>query len=325
MTGPIPSGMSAQLMTAEEVTYGTGVTPNRAHEFRQESLKESAMRMESTALRAGARVQRSDRWKVGQRSVAGDVTMELGDQGFGRWWKHALGKVVTSQPAAGPSPLVYLHTFTPGDLPPGMTIQVGRPDVGGTVRPFTYTGCVLASWSLECSVGEFATFGATILGRTGTTATGLAVASYPAGLDTVSFVAGTLTIDGVAIDVKSFTMKGVNTVTSERFFLGSRFRKRPLEVGMRIIDGTFEPEFEDLDLYDAFISGAEAELELYFEGDIIEDALPFFTRVTANVRYDDGTPTVGGPQVLTNPIPYKVIDNGTLSLQVEYQTTDATP
>jgi hypothetical protein len=325
MTGPIPSGLSAQLMTAEETTYGTGVTPDRAYEFRQESLKESIERIESTALRAGTRLQRSDRWKIGKRSVAGDVTMELANQGFGRWWKHALGKVVTTQPASVPSPTVYLHTFTPGDLPESLTIQVGRPDVGAVVRPFTYTGCTLPAWTLECTVGEFATFGATILGRTGTTATALATAAYPVGLDVVPFVSGTLTVDGEPVDVKSFTMQGVNALTEERYFLGSPFRKRPLEAGMRLITGTFEPEFEGLDAYAAFIAGAEAELELYFVGSIIEDALPYFTRVTANIRYDDGTPTVGGPQVLLNPIPYKVIDNGTLSLQVEYQTSDATP
>ena len=325
MTGPIPSGLSAQLMTAEETTYGTGVTPNRAYEFRQESLKETIERLESWGVRAGRRVQRSDRWKVGKRSVAGDITMELGNQGFGRWWKHALGKVVTSQPAVGPSPTVFLHTFTPGDLPESLTIQVGRPDTGATVRPFTYTGCTIPAWTLECSVGEFATFGATILGRTGTTATALATATYPTGLNPHTFVAGTLTVGGSPVDVKSFTMQGVNALTEERYFLGSSFRKRPLEAGMRMMTGTFEPEFTDLNAYAAFVAGTEAELVLYFVGDIIEDALPYFTRVTANVRYDDGTPTVGGPQVLTNPIPYKVVDNGTLSLKVEYQTTDTLP
>jgi hypothetical protein len=321
----IPSGLSAQLMTAEEVTYGTPVTTDRAYEFRQESLKLEVQRIESSALRAGTRMQRSDRWTPGRRSVSGDVTMELGTKGFGRWWKHALGGVATTQPDAANSPTVYKHTFTPGDLPIGQTIQVGRPDVGATVRPFTYHGCKIASWTLECSVNELAVFQAAILGEDCDTATALATASYPAGLQVMPFIQGALTVGGSSMDVKQFSMQGTNMLADERFFLGSALRKQPLEVGMRNVGGTFEPEFTNLTAYAAFVAGTEAELVLLFQGDIIEDALRYETKVTANVRYDDGTPNVGGPQILANPIPYKVIDNGTTSVKIEYQTTDATP
>lgn len=321
----IPSGLSAQLMTSEEATYGTVVTPDRAFEFRQESLKLEVQRIESSALRAGTRMLRSDRWTPGRRSVAGDITMELGTMGFGRWWKHALGGVATSQPAAVPSPTVYKHTFTPGDLPVGQTIQVGRPDIGATVRPFTYHGCKIASWTLECSVNELAVFQAAILGEDADTATALAVASYPTGLEVMPFIQGALTVGGSTMDVKQFSMQGTNMLADERYFLGSALRKQPLEVGMRTVGGTMEPEFVDLAAYAAFVAGDEAELVLLFQGGIIEDALHFETKVTANVRYDDGTPNVGGPQILANPIPYKVVDNGTLSVKVEYQTTDVTP
>lgn len=122
----IPSGLSAQLGVAEETVYGTPVTVTRFYEFTEETLDCQIDRIESAGLRSGVRVQRSDRWVPGKKAVAGDVTMELGDRSFGLWLKHMMGGVVSEQPDAGTAPTVWLHTFTPGDLPVGLTCQVGR-------------------------------------------------------------------------------------------------------------------------------------------------------------------------------------------------------
>src|SRR5438477_945500 len=93
-----PTGLSAQLMTGEETTYGTPVTPDRAYEFRDEKLQMDIGRIESKALRAGTRIVRSDRWAPGKRSVGGEITMELANKSFGRWFKHSFGTVASSQP-----------------------------------------------------------------------------------------------------------------------------------------------------------------------------------------------------------------------------------
>ncbi|ROP36287.1 phage tail tube protein [Saccharothrix texasensis] len=321
----IPSGMSAQVMVGSEVTHGTAVTPNRGYEFRSESLKLEVGRIESGGIRPGVRVQRSSRWRSGRRAVAGDVTMELMTAGWGLWWKNALGGVVTSQPDEPNAPTVFLHTFTPGTLPPGLTIQVGRPDKGATVRPFTYIGCMLRQWSLSAAVNELVTFTASVIGRDATTATALASFVDAADGDPVPFTEGTLTVGGSALAVRSFSMQGVNTLADDRYFLGSPLRAKPEEAGLREITGNLEPEFDDLTAYQRFVDGDEAELVLLFQSGIIEDALRFETRITANVRFDDGTPNVDGPTMLQNPLPYKVIDDGTLSIEVEYQTTDETP
>src|SRR5882757_7032538 len=161
----IPSGLAAQFMLAEESTYGTAVTPNRTYEFRDESLKLDAARIESSALRSGARVQRSDRWVAGKKSVGGDATFELANKSMGLLFKHALGGVATTQPDNIGNPTVYDHTFTPGDFPTSLTAQVGRPDVSGTVRAFTYSGCRVTDWELACAVNEIATLKTTYLGQ----------------------------------------------------------------------------------------------------------------------------------------------------------------
>lgn len=321
----IPSGLSAQIGTAEEVTYGTPVTVDRFYEFRSESLKLDIERVESSALRTGQRVLRSDRWSAGKKSVGGDVVMELANKSFGRWFKHMLGGTATAQPDAAGNPTVYKHTFTPGDLPVGQTVQVGRTDVGGTTRAFTYHGCRVGSWKVECSVGEIATVTASLIGEDEDTATALAVASYPASLSLMTFVQGTLTVGGSAMDVASASVEGNSGLDGDRYFLGSQLRKSPLEAAMRVFSGTLDPELVDLTAYNRFVNGTEAEMVLLFQGGTISGIYKYETKITANVRFDGETPNVSGTQIIRQPLPYKVTDTGTLSLKVEYQTTDTLP
>jgi Phage tail tube protein len=322
---PIPSGLSAQLGTAEESTYGTPVTVDRFFEFRSETLKLNIDRIASTALRSGQRVLRSDRWATGKRSGGGDITMELATKSFGRWFKHALGAVATNQPDAGGNPTVYLHTFTPGDLPTGQTIQIGRPDTGGTVRPFSYHGCKISAWGLECAVGEIATFKPTVVGEDEDTTTSLAVASYPSSLALMSFVNGTLTIGGSAADVKSASIQGANGLAEDRYVLGSALRKNPLEAALRSYSGQFSAEFESLTAYNRYVNGTEADIVLLFQGATISTTYKYEVKVTAHVRFDGETPAVGGPDVVGLNMPFTVLDDGTKTLKIEYQTTDTTP
>lgn len=322
----IPSGMAAQLMTAEEITYGTPVTPDRAFRFRPpESLKADRERIESQGIHPGQRVLRSDQWYEGKVAVGGDVMLELENKGQGRWWKHALGGVATTQPDAGNSPTVYKHTFTPGDLPVGQTIQKGVPGSDGTVQPFTYHGCRVASWKLECSVGEIATCTFSMVGEDEDNSTALAVPTLATGIRAMTFTNGVLTVGGSGLDVASITLEGANSLDANRYFLGSKLRKNALESDLRNFTGGLDPEFAGLTNYNRFKNGTEAELVLTFTGGIIEDALSFQTVVTAHVRFDGETPAVGSRGIVRQPMPWKVVDDGTTSIKVEYQTTDTLP
>ncbi|GGM64084.1 hypothetical protein GCM10012275_38260 [Longimycelium tulufanense] len=321
----IPSGLDAQLGIAEETTYGTPVTVTRFYEIRNESLKLGIERMESPALRPGRRILPSARWAASRKTVTGDITMDLLNKSMGLWFKHALGTVATSQPDATNSPTVYLHTFTPGDIPTGLTIQVGRPDIGGTVRAHTYHGCKVASWTLSCAAGEIATFTPTILGEDEDTTTALETASYTSDMSMMTFVEGSLTIAGSNVDVRSASVEGNNGLAEGRYNLGSQLRDEPLEVAFRNITGNLEAEFNGLTEYNRFVNGTEASLVLLFQGATIEDAFKFETKITANVRFDGETPNVTGPDIIMQPLPYKVIDDGTTSIKIEYQTTDTTP
>lgn len=321
----IPSGLSAQLGIVAESTYGTPVTVTRFYEFISESIQLEIERIESAALRSGTRVQRSDRWSAGQKSVTGEIEMELANKSFGLWLQHAIGTAVTSQPDAGGNPTVFDHTFTPTDLPTSLTVQVGRTDIGGTTRAFTYHGCRISEWAIEAEVGEIAKFTATILGEDEDTATGLATASYPSTLTLLTFVQGSITLAGSAFDVKSAKIEGNNGLADDRYFLGSQLRKQPLEAAMREYTGELEAEFTDLTAYNRFTAGTEAALVLLFRGAVISGAFNFDLQITANVRFDGSTPTVEGAEIIQQPLEFKCVGNTSASaLTVLYRTTDAT-
>jgi len=172
------SGLYAQLGGGEESTYGTAATISRFWPFTSEGLRQDIARMESKGLRAGTRVLRSDQWAAGQKTVAGPLELEILDRSMGLLLKHAFGGLATSTPTNGI--LTRDHVFTPGDLPVGLTLQVGKPDESNTVHPFNYLGSRVASWSLAASVGEIGKLGLDIVAQDENTAAPvLATASYP--------------------------------------------------------------------------------------------------------------------------------------------------
>lgn len=314
----------AQVGTVDESVYGTPVVVTKFFDFVSESMSREQERMETGSLRAQSRVTATDSWALGAINVSGDLNMELRPKGHGFWWKHAMGIPVTSQPDAAGNPTVYLHTFTPANLPTSFTLQVAKPDIADVAQPFTYHGCKITEWSLECGVGDIAKMTMSILGEDEDNSTALAVASYPTSNKVLNWTQGTITVAGSATDIKSVSLKGANNLQDDRYFLGSVLRKMPLENALREYTGTFETEFNGLTNYQRFVTGTEATVVLLFQGVTITGAYKFQTQISMNVRFDGETPKVDNAQVVPLSLPFKVINNGTLSIKVEYQTTDVT-
>ena len=324
----IPTGIAAQLGIKEETTHGTPVVVDRFYEIVSAPFALTIERMESAGLRAGTRVLRSDRWVAGAKSATGTVNMEVANKSMGLWLKHMFGTIATTQPDAGGSPTVYDHTATPGDLPVGLTIQVGVPDETGAVQPYTYEGCVVESWELGATVGEIGKLTASIDAEDEKTATALASASYPTGLTLLTFVEATLDIAGTTTDVKSFTVAGSNSLETGRGKLGSALRKKPAETTQREYTGTVDAYFNGLTAYNRFVTGTEAALVARFTGATIAGVYTYELTVTMNVRFDGDTPTVDGPDEIMQPLTFKCLDTGagpSTAISALYRTTDTTP
>ena len=277
------TGLDAQIGFAEEVTVGTRVAPNRWLPFDSETMQLSIDRIESDGIRSGRTVLDALDWAAGAKTVAGDITMDARTKDLGLFLKHGLGAVATA--GAGP----YTHTFTPGDLfGKGLTVQVGRPDTTGTVRPFEYAGCKISSFTLSADVDDILKLGLSLVGTDESTAQSLGTPSYTAASTLFTFVHGALTIGGTAVPVMSVELSVENGLQDARHRLGSATTTEQRQNERREIMLTAEADFQGLTEYNRFVSGATAAAVLTFTSGT--DVLT----VTLNVRFDGETPTVAG-------------------------------
>lgn len=289
----IGSGVAAQAAYAKEGTKNTRQAPDHFLEFVQESLRQSIARIPSKGLKAGRRALHG--WAAGNRSITGSVNFELAEVSTGELLELCFGGLVTA--GAGP----YTHTVTPGDLP-SSTWQIGRPDAAGTVRPFDYVGCMVNSWSLGWDAsgdGSMVDFQVELFGREELTDQALVEATFPTPTRFTS-VHASLLLAGSAYCVDSGSITGNNNLEPRHQACAA---DGPLpkirESGHRDYGGTLTADFIDLAAYNRFVNGTEAALVV-----TINAAANAQLVATMNVRFDGDTPTVEGPDVLKQSLPF---------------------
>lgn len=318
------TGLDAQLAIGEETTWGTRATPARFLEFVSEGLKNDLSRVESKALRATQSVLRTDRWKRGTKNVSGSAEFEVANKGFGLLFKHMLGSAAEAASGTG-----WKRTYTVGDLfGKGLTIQVGRPGVGGTVHPFDYLGCKIPSWELSNAVNDLLSLKVDYDGREEKTDQSLEAASYPASQELFVFTEGAVTIGGTSYPVDSWSLSGTNGLKADRFKIDGNDGKKSEQLinQMREFTGQFGLDFIDLTNYNRFVNGTLATVVLtYTTVSTYDTGLPFKLVITIqNARFDGETPNVSGPDVVAASLPFKALDDGTNSpVKIEYYTSDS--
>jgi hypothetical protein len=383
------SGVATQIGYALETTAGTAATVTAFLPLGGdgEKLQGDRERIESDAIRAGRRILDSNDWAGGNLSPGGDVGHELYNAGIGKLLTGMFGTVSST---TGPVSSLYTHTWTAVGEPKPLTVQKGVPDVGGVIRPLTYTGMMVDEWEIACAAGEFATIGLTFAGMqeigyrtvtdgvttsaspaitsataawnaddvgkpiTGTgipaattilsvqsatnatlsanaSATGssitftigiaLASASYTSGLKPFAYHQGAVTIGGSAVNVKKLSLKGKNGLDTDRRFLGTRYRKVPLEADLHELTGTLDLEWENRTQYDRFIAEGTYACVITFTH-VAGETLT----LTMNIRHDGETPIVKDRGIVPYSLSFKC--NGTTdasAFNLAYLTTDATP
>ena len=115
---PSAFGINTVLGFAEEVTYGTGVSPTK---FVDQVLEESFMLDRPFTSKPNLRSVSQMVRVQGKTTAKGGFKAQMGFNGLERIMKHALGSNVTT--GAGP----YTHTASLSDaLPVGLTFYVSR-------------------------------------------------------------------------------------------------------------------------------------------------------------------------------------------------------
>jgi hypothetical protein len=322
------TGIDGQIGLAEEVTWGTRVAPARFLEYNEESIQLNNERIESQGLRAGRRVTRH--WVNNRKGAGGGITFEVMNKGFGLLFKHMLGATAVTTPGGGT--LSRDHTATVGDLDSkSLTVQKGVPPILAATQPFDYTGGKISEWEITNDVDGLLMLSCTFDFQTEDTAQTLASASYASGIEPLTFLGGLVTIGGAATDLSNFSLSGSNGLKTDRYYIRqSGLKKEQIEdTERRNYEGSFSADFENLTLYNRFANGTEAAIVAKWEGSIIEAALKYEVEVTLpRCRFEGETPTVGGPDVVAQPVAFKALDptDGVTSpVTIRYRTTDTAP
>lgn len=322
------SALDAQLGTKTETVVGTAVTVDTFHEFVSEGLEAQYATIDSNGLRPGRRYRSLTRSTKYVDGAEGDIELEVGSKGFGFWLYHMLGAKAAP---VGPTDSAYTHVFTPGALAGlSFTTQIGRPfSDGSSVQPFTYSGCKINTWELSNSNDGnlMATLGVVAMGED--TATALATASYPTGLETFSWAGGSVSIGGVSFELATeVSVSGNNNLNTDlRYLRNSTTKGEARENGYREGEFSLTAEFDSLTqrnrVASATVAGAIAEIVLRWEGKALIGATTYPSlEVVINARFDEFSSTVGGPESLMQELSGVYGDTG--AIEITYVTTDAT-
>lgn len=340
---PFGTGLDAQIMFAQESTYGTGVTPTRTLEFNSEGLSQDITYLDSAGLRKGNAYKRTSRTIQSRFSVDGDVELEIATLGMGQLVRNMLGSTTTTTTLISGSAYKQIHV-PGGSQGLSFTTQVGRPEPGtGTVVPFTYAGCKISKWELSLKDNAIPTLKVSITGRSETTATALATTAYLTGSQVFSFKGATLKLGGtpatasgettitggtaVAALVKGITISGDNSLATDRFGVGNAgLKKEPLQNGINTITGSLDAEFAKTELYDVYTAGTATALQFDLTGAVIGGGNNYlFSTILPSAIFKKAAPNVSGPDIVQMKTDFEAEwDETNPPIQIKIVSTEST-
>ena len=315
------------VQIAEESTYGTFVSPTRAYEAQADTFTRDTTYIESVGMRRDLQTIRSDRNDTVTLGATGSIETDVLTKGHGLLMKHILG--TSAGPTQQGGTAAYLQTFTSDDTGPtgSLTTQVSRVDAGGTLRTFSYNGCVPTGFNITQNLDEALKLTVDFDAEEEVTSESEATPSYPASTDVLDFTMSTVEIDDSA--VSSFTSFSLDAdlgmKTDRRFLKGSAVKSQPKRSSVPSYTGTIEGEFEDLTQFAAYTAGTVFKLEFIctYPTVIASTYYPKLHVTLAACKWTGTTPVASLDDMTTISLPYTVLFDGTNpAVQIEYMSTD---
>ena len=283
------TGARAQFGFERETTPGTYIAPTEFWEFVSEDLQYTRPPVPSRGIGGGRRTERSS--VRTNFDVAGTTSHELVPDTAVNLLRAMFG-ASTGETGSGP----YTNTFTAGNDLEKYTLQVGRPGTGGTVHPWSYTGCMVASGSIQVRSGDLIGLNLNWVGQNETLAESLETASF-ANPTRWSSVQASLTLGGTAYCFDTFDWNFDNGLEVHHPVCATNPGQASIrEANLRSYGGQLVADFDDLTVYNYFKNNTKNALVL-----TISDGTYSLT-ITQNVRYDEVGVTVPGVEVLKNSI-----------------------
>lgn len=319
-----------------ESVYKTAVTPDRAYEFTDESLKWDPNIVQGEGLRAGSFMPRSARRVVPNADGEGDITMEVVSKGFGYWWQACMG--------AGVSTLVSGSTqqqnFTWAKQPSSLTIQKTSVRADGTVDPITFKGCMVTQFVITFNNAGLVTLQVSLDIGDFDTATAFATLTYATTPNLFHFgnwtiASGTFTAPTTTAlpsaatpltNVRSLTITGNRNPVVDRFNATGGARKDQPIGTMFDVTGSMEMEYTSTTQRDAFFAQTAQSLVATVTAGALTTGNETLCVALPEIKIDDGgTPEANGTGLITQTVNFTALDNQTAAqpMWISTRTADA--
>jgi len=114
-----------------------------------------------------------------------------------------------------------------------------------------------------------------------------------------------VSVGGVTQEVTSLSIKGANSLNTDRRFLGSQLAGKALRQGRREFTVDLGQEFRDLTAINALKNGTEVAVVASFTAGSLSATF------TMNCRYDAASPTTDGKSLAEQPVTLKCVRSST--------------
>jgi len=318
--------LDAAVHIGVESTYGTPVTPTRSFEAKADGFKTSREAIESVGMRAAMHTVRSDRRVWQNFGSEGTIEVDVLNKGMGMLFRTMLTEAA-SAPVQQAATAAYLGTFnSAADAPSkSLTVQVIRPQTGGTNTPFTHHGAVATGWKLSQAIEDFLVLSVDYDCEDVDTVTAAATAAYPSSASPFHWGQCVVTVGGVAMDVRSFEFTAdLGLKTNRRYLRGSDLKKQPIRGARPTYTGKLEADFDATTRYDEFVAGTVTSLVATWTGTLIASSYYNLVRLTLPaIQWTGESPEASTSDLSMQPLPFKVLHDGSNpAVKLEYQSTD---
>ena len=310
-----------------ESTYGTAQTSTvRSYEAKADTFQRDVEYIQSIGFRRDLQTVRSDRDDTVSLGASGSIECDILNKGQGLLLQHVLG--TTSGPTQNGSTTAYKSTFSTDDTGPtgSYTIQMSRVDNTGTLRPFTYEGCVATGFNIAQELGSNLSMSIDFDAENEQTSTGEGTPAYPSSADPFNYTQAVIAIDGsAATNFTSFSLDGDLAMdTARRFLNGSATKSQPKRSGVPSYTGTITAEFASLTDYNKFVNGTEFSINASWNGAEIASPYNFECVISIPVaKFTGSTPVASLDSLTTVDLPFTVLDNGSSApITMTYTSTD---
>lgn len=322
------AGIGGQLGIATEVTYGTYKAPETFLPLLSESLVLEKNQIKSSGIRAGRLVQSSLLAFPTTRTVSGGVNIELLTSGMGKILNLLHGETVTPTKVEEKSAWKQVHKIgLNSPYNKSLTVQVGRPDTGGTVRPFSYLGCKVMSAAISIEAQGEATLSLTLDGQDEKTSEALGTATYSTTAVPFQFQQFEVKVGGSKVaNVRQVTFNVTLPQSTDRYHLGnSGIKDQPIVNGQVEVTADATLEFTGLTDHERFKNAENVKLQALGTGGVITESITNKANITATAaRQVSSGPVVQGDDIITQDVSFECYDNGTETpLEVEYVSGDS--